>query len=84
MIFSLQVGRGYLRTEWSVRLFEAGDFGGGSRPHYLIDVPLLPQCHERGSCVLALWSDLSASQAPNLKAVGGLLGYHERGDVGAR
>ncbi len=30
MIFSLQVGQGYLRTEWSVRLFEAGGSGGGA------------------------------------------------------
>ena len=73
-----------MRTEWLVRLFEAGGSGGGSRPHYLIDMPLLSQCHERGSCVLALCSDLSASQAPDLEAMGGLLGYHERGYVAAR
>ncbi len=30
MIFSLQVGQGYLRTEWSVRLYEVGDSGGGA------------------------------------------------------
>ena len=29
VVFLSQVGRGYLRTEWPVRLFEAGDFGGG-------------------------------------------------------
>ncbi len=30
MIRSLQVGQVYLCTEWSVRLFEVGDIGGGA------------------------------------------------------
>jgi hypothetical protein len=84
MILSSQAGLGYLHIEWSVRLFEVGGSGGGSRPHYLIEVPLLPQCRERDSCGLTLWFDLSALRAPNRKAVGCLLGYHERERVAAR
>ena len=54
MILLLQVGQGYLRTERSVRLFEAGDFGGGSRPHYLIDVPYASVPRDR-ACSELLW-----------------------------
>ncbi len=41
-------------------------------------VSLLPKGHERGSCVLSLRPDLSASQAPYLEAKVGLLDYYQR------
>jgi hypothetical protein len=41
-------------------------------------VPPLPKGHERGSCILPLRPDLSASQAPYPEPKVGLLDYYQR------